>query len=739
MKKILVLATVLLAFAMIFAACESKDDIEGTKEETAGVTDPATDAPVEESIGEPEIPTQEPTEETTQDTPIFDDTNAPTEAPTREPDVPTEAPTEEPAVPLHIVEPDFLANYAAQTGNGICNNDLGTTQILSEAGRSFFRLTSGGGDPYIAFIEGQKNLRIGRYMAISYRTNSSKNGQFFMGSGGNWSGSGDQFLQDWQEDGNWNLAIIDLDNVGLTALTDYVLNYARLDFFTEAGAAGDYFDVEYIAFFDSAKAAGKYDLNKHNVPMWNEHKSVVTHQSFDELTMYYKGTAGKAVFAPGQSEAWNFVFNNTDGAADMLRYWGWIGVKGEFGQLGYQINGGAPVYNDIWTHPTGQDVIDAAIAAGADTASRMQVMIPLAGLEDENIVRVLYKSEEGIEVCLNEFTVIMAMGVTYYENYTVPYDKWVITGHNPQLNDSSNGMVAAGGVEYGALLHQGSIYLGELDLSKYDSVIVTWGCDNSQITVDHYNKNPQNRIMLLNSVMDGVMSPADETVIAGSTYQLRGWAVTAFEIDLTGINYKGPVYVAIDSLPGTFALISSVEFIGGEVNHSQPVKPEIPDKPSTPNPPVGEKLVIPQDQWVISGHMTQIVTPDHATHGGMIAAGGVESAALLHQGSIALGKIDLSKYSKAVIYWGSDNGSGTQGLYAENAHNRFALVSADKNAQMSPDEDTVIAASTYQLHGWSIAPLTINLTNVNYNGPVFLTHDSLPGGFALIYSIEFIP
>ena len=83
-----------------------------------------------------------------------------------------------------------------------------------------------------------------------------------------------------------------------------------------------------------------------------------------------------------------------------------------------------------------------------------------------------------------------------------------------------------------------------------------------------------------------------------------------------------------------------------------------------------ENLVIPQDQWVISGHVTTLVTPDVPGHGDMVAAGGVSSAALLHQGSIALGEIDL--------------------------------------------------------------------TGIDYNGPLYLIHDSLTGGFALVYSIEFV-
>ena len=162
-----------------------------------------------------------------------------------------------------------------------------------------------------------------------------------------------------------------------------------------------------------------------------------------------------------------------------------------------------------------------------------------------------------------------------------------------------------------------------------------------------------------------------------------------------------------------------------------------PEEP-TPEEPTVENLVIPQDQWVISGHCTTLVGKEGHGNSPMVAAGGVDSAALLHQGSIALGEIDLSKYSKVVIMWGSDNGPGTQDLYAKNANNRFALVNADKNMVMSPAEDTIIAAATYELHGWAVAPIEIDLTGIDYNGPVFLTHDSLAGGFALVYSIEFV-
>jgi hypothetical protein len=67
--------------------------------------------------------------------------------------------------------------------------------------------------------------------------------------------------------------------------------------------------------------------------------------------------------------------------------------------------------------------------------------------------------------------------------------------------------------------------------------------------------------MLTNSDVSMVMSPAADQVVASVDYTPCGWAVTAFEIDLTGVDYNGPVFLTWDSLPGTFMLIGSIEFV----------------------------------------------------------------------------------------------------------------------------------------------------------------------------------
>ena len=159
------------------------------------------------------------------------------------------------------------------------------------------------------------------------------------------------------------------------------------------------------------------------------------------------------------------------------------------------------------------------------------------------------------------------------DTLNVPTSDWVISGHRPALQDSTDGMVAAGGVEFGALLHQGSIYVGDLNLAEMSQVVVYFGVDGSQTTIDRYDANPANRIILSKVDTNGNNSPAEEDIIASITYTELGWAVHPVTIDLTGVNYNGPVYVTYDTLPGTFMLFSSVEFTYDK-NYVAPIQPE---------------------------------------------------------------------------------------------------------------------------------------------------------------------
>ena len=309
--------------------------------------------------------------------------------------------------------------------------------------------------------------------------------------------------------------------------------------------------------------------------------------------------------------------------------------------------------------------------------------------------------------------------VPHYDNYNVPQDQWTVTGHCPGLvgaeGHANSGMVAAGGVESGALLHQGSIYLGEIDLSIYEKVVIMWGCDNSPVTQGHYDQSANNRIMLVSAEVNGT-APAEGTVIAGGTYELHGWAVQAFEIDLTEIDYNGPVYVCIDTLPGTFALFSSVEFIGAEIPAEEVVEP----------------VDIDLTTVTATGSWPTVDVPVNAPALGL---GEDQHVIALHYGSIVLGEMDLSKFSKVTVTYttpaGELNGSNFNNEY-DATGKRVLLLNAPSAIQEGtpfeylPAEDAIITTNHYDIAPTmgTVMTVEIDLTAIDYNGQVILSFDA---------------
>ena len=115
-----------------------------------------------------------------------------------------------------------------------------------------------------------------------------------------------------------------------------------------------------------------------------------------------------------------------------------------------------------------------------------------------------------------------------------------------------------------ALLHQGSVGVGEVDLAKYSKVVIKYTTDASQATYDLYNASGK-QIYVLNADMNMVNSPDAATVVTSATFALpelnHSWAMQTIEIDLTAVDYSGNVYIAWDTLAGSFMVIASVEFV----------------------------------------------------------------------------------------------------------------------------------------------------------------------------------
>ena len=303
-----------------------------------------------------------------------------------------------------------------------------------------------------------------------------------------------------------------------------------------------------------------------------------------------------------------------------------------------------------------------------------------------------------------------------YDDLTVPQDQWTVSGHCPEIVGSeghaNSAMVAAGGVASGALLHQGSIALGEIDLSKYSKAVIYFGVDGSDVTLGHHAANAANRIMLVSADMNMAMSPAAETVIASADYTPAGWAVTAIEIDLTGIDYNGPVFVTYDTLPGTFMLFSEVTFIGAEM------------------PAPAEPYEVDLTTVTATGSYPNVDVPINAGSLGLTDG----HVITLHYGSINLGEMDLSQYSKVTVTYatpcGIANGQDMNAEY-EATGKRVLLLNAPSAIQEGsafeylPAEDAIVTTAPYEISpAYSqLMTVEIDLTDVDYNGQLYLSFD----------------
>ncbi len=112
-----------------------------------------------------------------------------------------------------------------------------------------------GGDPYVTAINlNTTDGPTAKFLAIKYRTTVNRDGQVFISSASGWTGQGDNATFSYTSDGEWHLAVIDLNAV--TALSG-AATFLRYDFFT--GGEGESVDVAYIAFFNSEADAQAYD------------------------------------------------------------------------------------------------------------------------------------------------------------------------------------------------------------------------------------------------------------------------------------------------------------------------------------------------------------------------------------------------------------------------------------------------------------------------------------------------
>ena len=288
---------------------------------------------------------------------------------------------------------------------------------------------------------------------------------------------------------------------------------------------------------------------------------VVAGFSFDAMGNVYGTEIDMAnlYFASSTEYAnWGKVAN-IDHRVDCLKVAGWVAFFTETaGVIGYSIDNATAVYPADFTIASGQDVIDHIAAGnvpGAKTSANMFSDIPVADLEaGEHTITLFAKDPDGNEESFAEFKLVKVDNSLKVDLHTVGIsgsypEAWAGNGlpTTPALN-ASDAMI---------VMHYGSINLGELDLSKYTKVVVTYGTvvdlDSSTNYAGEYAATAQ-RVMLLNTasaVQEGTAFeylPADGAIIASEHYEMSegNLLLREVEIDLTEVDYNGQTYLTFD-------------------------------------------------------------------------------------------------------------------------------------------------------------------------------------------------
>jgi hypothetical protein len=215
-------------------------------------------------------------------------------------------------------------------------------------------------------------------------------------------------------------------------------------------------------------------------------------------------------------------------------------------------------------------------------------------------------------------------------------------------------------------------------------------------------------------------SPTEDVVLAANTYSELGWAVHALEIDLTGVDYNGPVYVTYDTLPGTFMLISSVEFTY-DPNYVEPAP---------------ESVTVDMDNEANATFKRDTAKAVFGFEGNFWQLG--------YNNQLTLGTIDLSQYSKAEIVYSHGASEDVFNATPSHAIGFKSSATAYGWATNEPNftDDIAHADMTWDGNGNSAAGMktaVLDLSEVTYNGEVFLCVYNPAGTVIPVISITLIP
>ena len=447
--------------------------------------------------------------------------------------------------------------------------------------------------------------------------------------------------------------------------------------------------------------------------------------------MWIDGESVGAFFTPGQSPSWDGIAVVEDYNVQAIRIWGWVAFYAETpGIFGYQIGDAEPVFDEGFALEAEQPVVDAAVAQGGKSAARMKIFVPVEYLSGEEIViKALAKDAVGTVETICEFKLSKP-----------------VNPNAPVVFLNASDMAAT--------------IPGSPDITSAEM-----SADGNYITINTGNTNddafhdPYYQLPMLNgkgTVANFVVikyrtsvAGARSEVFIGSGAGPNGQGDN-FTFD---IETDGKWHLAVIDLSNIAAVVDGVinylrwdpyvgDQEGASIDMGYIAAFQSAEAAIAWDAQFADKFIdiynVPQDIWAVSGHKTGVTPSDDATHGGMVAAGGIASGALLHQGSVGIGELNLAQYSKMIIYYGVDNSQVTLDHWAASANNRFMITSADTHMNNSPAEETIVASVDYQPTGWALTAIEIDLTGVDYNGPVFVSYDTLPGTFMLIGAIELV-
>ena len=115
------------------------------------------------------------------------------------------------------------------------------------------------------------------------------------------------------------------------------------------------------------------------------------------------------------------------------------------------------------------------------------------------------------------------------------------------------------------LVYQGAIHLGDIDLSKYKKVTITYATSSASGTLADY-ETTQKRAMLTLADTKGELSPAEDAIIASAVYYIPSttWQLTTVEIDLSSVDYSGALFLTFDFTAGVnlYHAVTGVVFEG---------------------------------------------------------------------------------------------------------------------------------------------------------------------------------